>query len=821
MEDNMLRWFTKAALAAVAPTIGTHGRHCFLTALVLIGASSLAPSGAHAELKPVFDKLLLYNSPATLPTIEVEAEGKDWTRVRTETLHVRTSYYVSLEKGDISIIIASPSPEISQSRSPDGGKRRWGEFSFQLTNENFGNRAILACNREKESGADTSGTHTTYVDLGFKLFVTATRAGNFADRSVDGQVQAKVICKKAPKLVEISHFAVKLDDTSDSCPKKAVVQVGFSTNRNDRIDFTLAHMNAGTLSTSEHFVQPFQIGGQFTATKLIDLVVDSNTAYVEIGLKDGSDSRRWRPLDPQGISCPRALKVTSLWLIYDVENEDTCPKKVREKVTGKATAPGKAPFEIKTQTGLVVHSGMADFKLKGTEYVAEFGRDKLAFNNAFESEMMAQIKSQPSANSGWVRLKVDCLEALSGKLTLQSLGATSCKGEALVAIHTNGTGELPYELECGPGKSWQRKVTVTANKIGVDKVRFDVTNNEQVTCVLRTRIGGALKSLDGASKTFQCHKPIDTGTSDFTPELPPGNPPVVGPTLTGDFSFVDTGGTRCPRQGKALINFETSKPNNVHWSLDCTTGQFSGVAQTTPSPQGGFIGPGLASFAVNQTTHAKCALKTVAPGKPKVHALKGHLFQCAGRAGVGGPEDLTPETPSDSQKPGTAIVDPVKPESPDGPEGHTATVSDPKISCANGLVKNGACDCEPHFKPVKAGKNAWRCERSTVDPRPEKPIVSESKIVCAVGTVKNGACTCARTHKLVKKGRNAWSCVKVVVDPPRNKDKLEAISDKAKVGVKTAPKKMAPPKLGTAGKARGGKGNGKTAKKGRGSSATP
>jgi hypothetical protein len=34
------------------------------------------------------------------------------------------------------------------------------------------------------------------------------------------------------------------------------------------------------------------------------------------------------------------------------------------------------------------------------------------------------------------------------------------------------------------------------------------------------------------------------------------------------------------RQGKALINFKTSKPDNVHYSLDCTNGHFSGVAQT-------------------------------------------------------------------------------------------------------------------------------------------------------------------------------------------------------------------------------------------------
>ena len=39
-------------------------------------------------------------------------------------------------------------------------------------------------------------------------------------------------------------------------------------------------------------------------------------------------------------------------------------------------------------------------------------------------------------------------------------------------------------------------------------------------------------------------------------------------------------GRRHGRQGKALINFKTSKPDNVHYSLDCTNGHFSGVAQT-------------------------------------------------------------------------------------------------------------------------------------------------------------------------------------------------------------------------------------------------
>jgi hypothetical protein len=79
--------------------------------------------------------------------------------------------------------------------------------------------------------------------------------------------------------------------------------------------------------------------------------------------------------------------------------------------------------------------------------------------------------------------------------------------------------------------------------------------------------------------------------------------------------------------------------------------------------------------------------------------------------------------------------------------------------------------CERTMKPVKAGKNAWRCVKVAVDPKPDKPTVSQPKIACAGGAVRNGACVCARSEKPVKAGKDAWRCVKVaVIDPPRNKD---------------------------------------------------
>lgn len=516
-------------------------RHSLSVLLVLVfaGLIGAAADTARAEIRPVFHELRLFNSPATLPTIEVEAEGQSWTNVSTETLHVTTNYYVSLKWGDIVTIAAIYSnSSITQNRHPGGGKRRWGEFHFAIPRSQWGTLthfAIDACNQKKNSGARTDETHTAYVQVPFKLFVRAERVGNQSTRTVDGNVQARVLCKPAPKAVEISHLDVKVDDSTDKCPKTAVVYVGFQTNRGDRIDFTLEHMNQG-LHTREHFAQPYLIGGQYVATKRIEgLVVDSNTEFVRVRLRDGSDKRSWVPgvAGVRPILCPRAFKVTSVRLKYDVENKPICPKRVEETATFKATAPGRAPFEIKTEAGLVVHSGTADFKLDGMEYVAVVRRPNLMMN-AFDSDMMALIKSQPGINSGWVRLKVECLEVLSGTLDLRKLAGARCQGEAALSIRTDMPGNVPYQLDCTGGRSWSG--TVEAQKtgpdtyVGVDTKRFDVTNDEHVSCALKTRSPMPVRVLALKGNTYECHKRSGIGgSSDLLPETRPDptrpNPP--------------------------------------------------------------------------------------------------------------------------------------------------------------------------------------------------------------------------------------------------------------------------------------------------------
>jgi hypothetical protein len=417
-----------------------------------------------------------------------------------------------------------------------------------------------------------------------------------------------------------------------------------------------------------------------------------------------------------------------------------------------------------------------------------------------------KIKVIGGGKSDTKSIDVECppFKVTSTWLTYEVEDKDTCKKQVIekVRIVANRPGDVPFRVETAGGLVVNQGIAYTAR--GGDSYVAQRTRKLSMGAfdqMMRLLIvNDPSVGVTQTQLKVEClYKPTDAGAStDLAPETRPEDPPPVHPAVTGDFSFVDNGGTRCPRQGKALLNFELGQQSNVHYSLDCTNGHFSGVAQPVASPQGGYIAPALVSFDVDQTTHAKCALKTVAPGKPKVHSLKGHIFQCVTSTGVSGSDELAPDPRPD-------------PQQPDKPG---LTVADPQISCAGGSVKDGACVCERTMKPVKAGKNAWRCVQSVVDPKPDKATVSGPKIGCAGGTVKNGACTCARTHKPVKAGKDAWRCVKIVVaDPPKDKGNAN------KVGVKTAPKNTATQKLGNTDKAKGAKGKGKTAKTGNGSSA--
>jgi|GEM_PF-5484738 len=596
------------------------------------------------------------------PAIEVESDGESWTRIKpaSHQLEVRVeieagsgwriwSAYIGVPSADF----AGTSNHTDAHRRLGGGKdvksiKRNETHTFHTDDLGFDRQTIInACNSGNHPATEERTTFSD-VGVGIKAYFQTRRdarkpqeAGNDSGRSETAYTRAPVTirCLAGPSHADAPPKPVSVDirvtQKGNSCPGDVDVTAFIDYEKQMTGRFQVVH-NGKPGETIEIKARKVSFAGKmwYRIERLERYKLDPGKHSFQIKVIGGGESKK-KSID---VECP-PFKVMSAWLNYEVENKDICTKQVIETATIYANRPGDAAYRIKTQGGLVVTQGIAYTAREGDKYVAR--RTRNLTMSAFDQMMKLEIVNDPSVGDQ-KPLKVECLEALSGKLTLKSLGATSCKGEALVAIHTNGAGKLPYELECGPGKSWQRNVKAMANKIGVDKVQFDVTNKEQVTCALRTQIGGKLKPLDGASMTFQCHK---------------------------------------------------------------TTG-------------------------------------------------------------LGGSNDLAPETKPDAQKPdkpGKVVIDP--PRKPEAPK--SDKTSEPKISCANGTIKNGACTCKRTHKKVKAGKNAWRCVKVAVDPKPVKPTVSKPKIRCANGKVRNGACLCARTHKKVKAGKNAWRCVRA--DPPKNK----------------------------------------------------
>lgn len=270
----------------------------------------------------------------------------------------------------------------------------------------------------------------------------------------------------------------------------------------------------------------------------------------------------------------------------------------------------------------------------------------------------------PYSGFGTVQVPVECLpyQGASDSLTTvdtpmiikdaklflttyagQNDGVTmkGCKAlKTTVRFETNKSGPVSFDLNRFPGGATSH--TVDAEYDAGDgkfyaryekSETFEATTNLQYMAQSTTPLGGNTGWKD---ITIHCGGGLtDTDSSDPHDGLP------SSPQLKGDFSFLADNGTTCPRKVKALINFTSSIKDNVHYSLDCTNGHFSGVAQTVAKPGGGYVAPALVTFDITQTTQANCALKSVAPGKPKVHTLKGHHYQCVDRAVDPASGDLT------------------------------------------------------------------------------------------------------------------------------------------------------------------------------------
>lgn len=542
----------------------------FNTLAIVLAATAATLSfnagAAKAELKPVYDKLQLYSTLHGTPTIEVAAKGKDWTDVTTDKINVKTAYYVSLKKGKIITISALYEHyPIGKSRHPGGGKWRKGEFSIEMTSAQFGPlkyHAINACNVLKKNGARTDEQHTTYIPIPFRLFVRAERVGNQSTKTVPGNVQAKIICKKAPVQLEISHLDLVIKSSSNKCPKDGEVEVGFKTNRGDKIAFRLEHANRG-LHTTYHTAQPFLISGQYVATKRIKLTVDKNTDYIRIRLQNGNGSKTWYATGANKITCP-PLKILSVWMTQKTLTPGSCPGKFERKITVTTNGPDSFGYKVVAPSGTPAYSGEgADAvraKLEGNKYV--FTTTSTAtYNEPLDFDRMAIIKNHP-ANSGWVKLKADCVKQEEVKMAVLDVKTPKCEREAriIAQIQTDSPGEMAYQLDCASQvKSWSFKGIVKAK---LEKGKYytgighplDISKTQHVNCALKrkTLTGHKLIALKGHK--FQCVKT---------------NPDVAG----GPDGIVSESHAQPKKPATVIIHeLEDNSPKcKIRWRKQCDT----------------------------------------------------------------------------------------------------------------------------------------------------------------------------------------------------------------------------------------------------------
>jgi|GEM_PF-5397111 len=397
--------------------------------------------------------------------------------------------------------------------------------------------AILAiCNNHKDEAVGASGDIIEQLDIGATLAVD-TRRDHAPLEFVEGDIsnlprplkeysktksfplKLRLACAPLPLMQQAGPKPKSVDirvvQKGDTCPKDAEVTAFIDYEKPMTGRFRVIH-NGKPSKPIEITAREVSLAGKtwYRIERRERYRLDPGKHSFRIAVIGGGKSD-YRKIE---VDCP-PFKATSAWLSYEVENKNTCPKQVIERATIHANRPGDVPYRIRTEGGLVVAQGVAYAVREGDIYVARQSR-KVTMDS-FDQMMRLEITNDRSANDQ-KPLKVDCLEVLSGTLDLRGFAVARCEGEAAIAIRATGPGEVPYRLDCTGGKSWQRMAKVARTGpdtfVGVDRIRFGVTNHEQVNCALKTAKPMKAKVLTLQGRKYQCHKPSGAGgAQDLTP----------------------------------------------------------------------------------------------------------------------------------------------------------------------------------------------------------------------------------------------------------------------------------------------------------------
>ena len=717
----MLKLFVKTALVAA------------VLAVCMAGHANAKPKFEEVHLEQVYsteqDSALPNDAPSQ---VFVDWEDGKWTEVRDGDLTFATSYRVKMKRG---YIVLADFGRLGRGDSMvwaidvklwggDLPKSVAGVHPVQTDTE-FLNSAqkdgiVAACN---DSANEGNGFTASYdIVLGMRVSAQSKQhalafGGSEAEATTSSLMRLKVVCEPPEETVEAAPKPVSVDlqieQSGDTCPKRTVATAYLNYAEPTTAKFRLSVGNGHPKFRSVETREVSFAGKTFhRAEAEFDYKLDPGPKTFVLRARGMPEAHE----ETVEIDCP-PFNVVSAWLTYEVAKTDACPKEVIETATFNTTRPGWVNHEIKHQGGLVVSAGKLTAERDGDKYAAKAVRTLTL--GEVDAQFMADAKGW-SANSGWVPLKIGCLEVLGGALTLTDSGGTQCprKASALVNVETDLEGPVPYRLDCPNDHSWTRsaaaKKTPAGKIIAVDLIQFDVTKTAPVACGLKSLVGGDTELLDFKGRAFSCANTADVSqTDDIAPE--PASEPDSDPNKP---------------EGPKIA---TEPP-----AIQCAGGQVKNGACICPS------GYDRTASGTNAWRCVKTAI--IVPPAPKITCANGSVRGGACVCPSGHKRTAAGTNAWRCVK--TAIIVPPA----------------PKIICANGSVKGGTCVCPSGHKRTASGKNAWRCVKIAVVTPPKIPVG------CVNGRVKNGTCVCARGQTRTAIGKNAWRCVKAAAPrlaPPR------------------------------------------------------
>jgi hypothetical protein len=148
----------------------------------------------------------------------------------------------------------------------------------------------------------------------------------------------------------------------------------------------------------------------------------------------------------------------------------------------------------------------------------------------------------------------------------------------------------------------------------------------------------------------------------------------------------------------------------------------------------------LVSFDITATTQANCVLKSVAPGAPKVHTLKGHKYQCVDRAVDPASNDVTVK-PKPRQK-DTAVPTGVITK-------FGKTKDDGKDKSAEDAKKKAKAEREAKAKAEREAKAKAEAERRRKAAEAANELAKKLKLLKAK---KSGGASSKETSAVIQSG---------------------------------------------------------------------